>query len=60
MDWKLIWRELEDWVADCGSERNECSVCGHVKRHFPDWEEQQKKIEQLVKKHLRKAETRKV
>ena len=51
LNWKKIWNDLDEWVVKF----EEASKCGHCKRKysdFPTWNDQQDKIEELVKAQI--------
>jgi len=45
IDWKEIWETFETWMCDNEDNRN----------YYPEWEEQQDKIEELVDVYIRKG-----
>lgn len=48
INWERIWIDFDNWLSDFG--RESCPSCGKLKKDYPDWTEQQKKIQQLVNK----------
>jgi len=51
IDWERVWKGFERWLKN--REDGVCSKCNHMLSDYPDWEEQQKKIQQLVNNQLR-------
>lgn len=43
--WNTVWRRFEKWSKE-QEEARECSKCGRHK--YPDWDEQRKKIKEIV------------
>jgi len=50
VDWIKLWKAFNSWI----SKREECPCpkCGASKYRYPEWDEQQKKIQQLVNEQL--------
>lgn len=51
IDWKKVWRSFNSWT-DAAQRPCPCKECGHDKSEMPDWEDQKKKIQQLVNKQI--------
>ena len=51
IDWQQLWDEFDDWAQEDRSKH--CGKCGHTERNYPEWEDQQKKIEKLVSRALK-------
>jgi len=43
--WAKVWERFDHW---CNLRDRKCSKCGRSVKDYPDWTEQQKKIEKLV------------
>ena len=52
IDWDKVWNNFEKWMVK-REENGLCFDCGHM-TDFPDWEEQQKRIQQIVNRQLRR------
>lgn len=52
LNWKLVWEQFDQW-ASSREDNKRCKTCGESTTDFPEWGEQQKKIQQLVDKQLR-------
>lgn len=50
IDWDKVWNNFEKWIQ---SREDSCSFCGHSLINYPDWEEQQGRIQQIVNRQLR-------
>ena len=48
LDWPAIWTEFDEW---CNEKEVRCDKCGSF--DSPDWDEQMKKIQSLVYKHIK-------
>lgn len=51
ISWIRVWDNFEKWMIE-REDSGYCSKCGHL-TDYPEWEEQQKKIQQLVSRQLR-------
>lgn len=52
IDWKKVWKDFEVWFQD----KDKVKHCKHCRTYIskaPSWEQQQKKIQQLVNKQLK-------
>ncbi len=47
--WKKVWKEFNEWLY---KKERICKSCGEP-TGYPDWEQQTKKIEELVIKHFK-------
>jgi hypothetical protein len=52
IDWKKVWIKFDEWISTKGKSTR-CKTCDHSESNFPDWEEQQRKIQQLVNAQVR-------
>lgn len=52
LDWVKIWDEYDKWYSDLAAIVH-CKSCKHSHHNAPEWEDQMKKIEKLVEKHLK-------
>jgi hypothetical protein len=52
INWGEILTEFDNWLSDFG--RESCPTCNKLIKDYPDWVEQQKKIQQLVNKQLKR------
>lgn len=51
IDWKRIWEKFDIQIENRKSKK--CRTCGHTDYNFSDWEDQQRKIQQLVNAQVR-------
>lgn len=51
INWKEIWSDFDKWIDN--HKRPCCDKCGKINYNHPEWEDQQKKIQQLVNKKIR-------
>jgi hypothetical protein len=58
INWKKVWVEWEKWWSK-KTKTKTCTLCGHSGIDIPEWEDQQKKIQQIVDKQLKKSATKK-
>ena len=47
INWNKIWNDFSDWLCK-REDAGQCKHCGSSSGCFPDWEDQQDKIKQLV------------
>lgn len=52
IDWNKVWDNFERWLQS--TEDNSCSLCGQSIKSYPDWGEQQRRIQQIVNRQLRR------
>lgn len=45
IDWKRIWSDFHDWLNEL---EIVCEHCGSSDDCYPDWDEQEMKIQELV------------
>lgn len=50
LDWDKVWEKLDEWIQN--HERIHCKGCGQIIRNWPEWEEQQEKIKEIVMEML--------
>lgn len=56
LDWDAIWSEFDDWFMREQGKAKCCKTCGRYKESKSDeWEVQQKAIQRIVGKHVRRA-----
>lgn len=53
INWKRVWGKFDIWF-DKHKDKPQCKTCGHTELMELEWEEQQKKIQQLVAAQVRK------
>lgn len=51
INWGLIWENFDIWM-DREESKPKCNKCGHIDIFHPDWEQQQKQVEQLVNNQI--------
>jgi len=52
INWKKMWTKFDAWL-DNPDGKSPCRTCGNLEHKFPDWEDQQRKIKQLVNDQVR-------
>lgn len=52
IDWKRIWIDFEDWLSKLEN-TGQCEHCGSNKNCFPEWDEQENKIQELADGQVR-------
>lgn len=50
IDWEKIWKKFNNWIDR--RDAPTCPKCGCSNYNYPEWDEQQKKIQQLINKQL--------
>lgn len=60
INWKKVWRDLEKWIQEREASAERCNCCGrrNVMEVFPEWEEQQDKIQELVNQQVSQWESK--
>lgn len=51
LPWKKIWADFDKWCETV--EEIHCNECHRLQTDFPEWADQQQKIEQLVRKAMK-------
>ena len=47
INWKKLLDDFEVWLAKA-ADRPRCKSCSNMSHNYPDWEDQQKEIQQLA------------
>lgn len=51
INWQKVWLAFDQWTESRDSKT--CKTCHHTTHEYPDWDEQQRKIERLVNAQMR-------
>lgn len=52
INWGKLWDSFERWLAT--DRRTCCPRCDYIEKNYPEWEDQQRKIQRLVNAQLRR------
>jgi hypothetical protein len=50
IDWPLVWEHFDKWIDE--KEEGKCSKCKSILGYMPEWDDQQKKIKELVERQM--------
>lgn len=53
LNWDKIWGDFDKWL-ESAEEEDKCLECGHRDYTAADWSEQQKQIEKLVERAIKR------
>ena len=53
VDWKKLWCDFSEWLSEL-EDIPGCKECGSMNSCFPEWDEQEAKIQKLVDAQVRK------
>lgn len=55
INWARVWDEFSDWLCELENTKA-CEHCGSHTGCFPDWDDQQVKIQKLVNAQVRERD----
>lgn len=59
IDWGKVWFDFNSWICKLENTKA-CEHCGSRKNCFPDWDDQEAKIQELVDAQVREIIKKKI